>query len=82
MHDCFDALNALPDRDKRNLLQRIKDRIRTFFPVRDAQSAFDKKTDFGEIFQPNLHLPTFSNKNEDIEVLKYAFIGKQFENGY
>ena len=81
MIDCFHALNTLPDREKRNLLKRIKDRIHYVFTTNETTSAFNHMTKFGDIFKPEFYLPFFEDKHTDHEILKYSFIGKHFEKG-
>ena len=44
IQDCLDALNSLPDRQKRNLLQRIKVRIYEFYAKRRAVEGFKRIT--------------------------------------
>ena len=59
MRDCFNALNAMPNREKRNLLKRIKDRIHYIYTTSDTTTAFNQKIQYGDIFKPEFNLPTF-----------------------
>ena len=83
--DCLDALNALPGREKRKIVQRIKLRIWEFPNLSgqradEVKQAFKEKFSGEDVYSPDFHLPNFENTSADLAVLKYLFIGDHFNS--
>lgn len=78
--DCVQALNALPDREKRILLKRIDDRINSSYQMKDPREAFEQMKGGKGIFNPNFEPPKFTTSFNDLTVLGYSFIGEHLRS--
>ena len=82
MSDCFDALNALPRRERRKLIARVKARktLAGFFS--DGDPALDNALSFkypGDISIPQAELPPFDPDDLDNEILTYLIFDQSKE---